>query len=74
MLAPNAAISKGNETEVVNLSRRLLRRMGADMYMQGRPLSDCLTSDEKAGWRAALNAEADAETELYLASVNWERN
>lgn len=38
------------------LSQRLLRALGRDIYEAGRPIADCLTKDERIGWREAQAA------------------
>lgn len=48
------------------VSIRMLRAMGRDAYRFGRPYSEMVTTPEREGWMAALNAEADAQTEMYL--------
>jgi hypothetical protein len=35
------------------LAQLLLRRMGREMYEEGRPKSACLSRDEQIGWQQA---------------------
>lgn len=41
---------------------------GARIYRGGWPIEQCQNEDQREGWRAMLEAEADAETERYLAT------
>lgn len=41
---------------------------GARIYRGGWPIEQCETEMQRAGYMAALNADADAETERYLVT------
>ena len=41
---------------------------GARIYGQGYPIAQCENEDQRRGYMAALNADADAATEYYLAN------
>jgi hypothetical protein len=49
------------------IAPRLLRRLGFDAYCDGRSYFDMPTTDERAGWMAACDAHAAADTDAYLA-------
>ena len=41
---------------------------GGRIYEQGWPIERCENEDQRRGYMATLNAEADAETERFLAN------
>lgn len=44
-------------SQAPTMPQLLLRQLGRDLYEAGRPLSACLTKDERIGWQ---EAEAEA--------------
>jgi hypothetical protein len=43
-------------------------RVGWQLYMSGLVIDSCKNADQRRGFMAALEAEADAETAAYLQS------
>ena len=58
----NAEISTTTVKPEHDIAYRLLWRMGFDAACEGRSFFDMMTTPERAGYRAALAACAEAET------------
>lgn len=46
------------------------RQYGFSLYLNRQPESACQNAAQRAGWRAANNAQAYAETTQYLKAVS----
>lgn len=46
------------------------RQRGFSLYLNRQPESACQNAAQRAGWRAANNAQAYAETTQYLKAVS----
>lgn len=69
----NTTIMNANETSVnwevdMSIARKLLWQVGFDSFCEGRSYFAMLTTDERAGWMAALKACANADTSAYLVA------
>ncbi len=53
------------------ISYRLLWRMGFDRALQGGSYFDCLTTAERNGYRAAIDACAETEMPGYAQKMGW---
>lgn len=67
----NTTTSNTTRQTEIQMGVRLLRRLGMDMYMEGRPLSDCLTKAEQEGWWEGNRAEAECGTIGYAETVGF---
>lgn len=45
------------------------RQIGFNLYLANRPESACQNAAQRAGWRAANNAQGYAEATAYLQGV-----
>ena len=52
------------------ISSRTQYRAGWNLYERNQPVRACRSSSERAGWWAALKADADADTAAHLAAAN----
>jgi len=67
--APSVAFLIGASD--ASMPPQLLRRMGYDAYIERRPYSEMLTTDERKGWMSALNADTETQTAGYAESMGW---